>query len=164
MKNLHYLLLGIAVTTFSIYSAADIRPKFEDIYIKLVAKSSLCGGVNIRPKVANTFGGTAELRLRSVLFWQPLIGNTWNSEQIGSSGRLPPEGLRLRYDWGGPRPSFHYRVYCQKYTAVGGGQYNVEDVRCSDVVDIDGIKHNVGCVGGPAGPEASYSPLNMNKG
>lgn len=163
MRSICYLLIGSLTLSYSIFGAS-ISPKFESNYIKFVAKGSLCGSVRISPKVANPFGGTAELRLRSVLFWQSLIGSTWNSQEIGVSQRVPPEGITQRYDWAGGRPSFHYRVYCQKYTAVGGGQYNVEDVRCSDVVNVESIKHNVGCVGGPAGPDASYSPLNMNKG
>lgn len=102
MKKLLYILIGLLSTASSVY-AGSIRPQFEGMYIKFAAPGSMCGGVTIRPKVANPFGGTAELRLRSVLFWQPLIGNTWNSEQIGSSQRLPPEGIRVRYDWGGGR-------------------------------------------------------------
>lgn len=166
MNKLHYLLL-IMVSTIplSVYTAST-SPRFAcgGLCIELVAQGSLCGALRVVPISKNPFGGTAELRLRSVLFYQSLVGSTWNSEPIATSGRVPPEGIRVRYDWAGGRPSFHYRIYCQKYTAVGGGQYNIEDVVCQDYVKIEGVKHNVGCVGGPAGPEASYDPLYMNKG
>ncbi len=71
---------------------------------------------------------------------------------------VDPGGMRVRYDSAGSglHPSSHYRVFCQVQNERG----NWVNIACSKVLTIEDIKHNRACFG-PAGPSASYSPLNM---
>lgn len=130
-------------------------------YIKMSSNFPLCGGVLIRPIIANIQADegfkSAYLELRAVRFSDEYTPK----EELGSM-TLKPEGVRAAYRWGTiTHPDSHYRIYCEKVNITPAGKEVAQPVQCQEYVTLDQIRHNRPCIIGPAGPGGSFAPLNM---
>lgn len=156
--------------------------------IKLASSGSLCGRVVLKPielseetkkwifsQIGNpqaTINGIflQAVRWRVVLFTltpQVINDAQVQSDQYGALvGPLQINGLSQRYDWAGTSWQDHYKISCFiQLKPTNKGPLTFKRVPCDWVVEIstnDG-KHDVSCVEGQDGPEAPYTPLNMNK-
>jgi|HubBroStandDraft_6_1064221.scaffolds.fasta_scaffold844983_1 hypothetical protein len=130
--------------------------------ITMAAQGAWCGAVTFVPKTGNKDIKASGIKLVAYRVTKgPLSATDWG-QPIGETVVKAP--LRQRYDWAGINAYDRYAVKCYVMaTEFQGGEYAAN---CNEVIEIpdDGIRHNVGCVIGPAGPDANYSPLNMNKG
>lgn len=183
--------IGLLAGGWAPYFDTD-RAAFDGgLSIKLAAQGGLCGRIVLKPKIltAQTKDWIFEQRgirdqvidgiyVQSVL-WKvdpfTLKGQVTNDAQATSDidgalvGPLQTTGLWQRYDWAGSNWQDHYKISCfikiKPLNARSPNDFTFQRVPCDWVVNFneDG-KHNVGCVVGPAGPDASYEPLNMNKG
>ncbi len=146
------------------------KPEFEENYIKMAAKGFLCGQITLKsiPDL--------KVRVMSRHFSEETRGpkivpgkilSKSDKDKKKKNGKkmnnywveVDPGGMRIRYDSAGSGlyPSSHYRVFCQVQNERG----NWINIACSKVLTLEVVKHNKACVIGPAGPSASYSPLNM---
>lgn len=170
MKKVLMVLILIFTSSALFAKRLANKPEFEENYIKMAAKGLLCGGVTLKPIP------DFDVRVMSQYFSESTWGSTIKPGKILSKADkdkkkkkgkksdnnwvlIGPGGMRVRYDSAGSglRPSAHYRVFCQVQNERG----NWKNIACSKVLTLEDIKHNRGCVIGPAGPSASYNPLNM---
>lgn len=156
--------------------------------IKLAAQGGLCGRVVLKPKELSpetikwilgqlgnpqvTIDGIFVQSVLWKIYLNTLLPEKTNDAQASADlygplvGPIEPAGLWQRYDWAGSNWQDHYKLSCFiKLKPVTGSNVTFQRVPCDWVVTIseNEVKHNVGCVVGPAGPDASYSPLNMDK-
>ncbi len=164
------LLILVLIFTSSALFARGLasKPKFEENYIKMAAKGFLCGGVTLKPLPG------FNVRVMSQFFYQPIDSSIIKGGKVLSRAgkekkkskkngdnnwvEVGPGGMRVRYDSAKAIQPSHYRVFCQMKNERG----NWRNIECSKVLAIEDVKHNRPCVG-PAGPSASYSPLNMKR-
>jgi len=140
--------------------AGGQSPAFSGGSIVMSSQGGLCGGVTIVVNVKDPSIKAQAIKLESYKVKIPLIGSPQWGQAIGSTLIKVP--LRQRYDWAGINAGDYYAIKCFVKTSEFQGGENMID--CEKVIELQDIKHNVGCVIGPAGPDADYSPLNMNKG
>lgn len=176
--------LGLAAVGSAPFFDYDRASVDGGVSIKLAAQGGLCGRVVLKPKKYNLFDLTGQkdavpagIYVRSVLWSKPIFGSMRSeiindaqktSDQFGALAKVEPTGLWQRYDWAGKRSDDHYKISCfvgyKPFNARSPNELEYQQVNCDSVVTInEDIKHNVGCVAGPAGPDAEYAPLNMNK-
>lgn len=151
-KNLFFIVIIVSVLPLCAARQAN-APAFEMGYIKMATVlPGLCGGVTLVPN-ADAF-----VRVRSYRLAQGWFGSGVKpGKPLSTWIEIPENGLRVAYDQGGPRSSYHYRLHCQ--TMNPHGVWLPTD--CAKVIRLEDVQHNRPCVGGPAGPSASYAPLNM---
>ena len=151
-------LLFFVVTVFAVLPAFAERmarqPEFANGTIKMSANGGLCGGFTIDPIIDGDYG---DVFIRSYRYSKNLLGELKPGRPLSDWQELPEGGLRVGYDWAGPRPSYHYRVFCKARNMHG----KLMLVDCKKVVTIRDVKHNRPCVWGAAGANALYEPLNM---
>ena len=164
MKKVLMILILVSTNGALFAKRLASKPEFEKNYIKMAAKGLLCGGVTLRP----TSGFNVRVMSRrfsestldkTIVVPGEILSKSEKKKKKSDRGwvEVPPGGLRVHYDWAGPRPSFHYRIFCERQNERGSWR----SVDCSKVLAIEDVKHNRACVIGPAGPSAHYSPLNM---
>lgn len=128
-------------------------PAFDSGKITMATTGLMCGGVTLIPDV------NSRVRVMSQRFATGLFGKSMKpGKQLSSWVELPAGGLRVGYDWAGPRKSYHYKIFCQRMNDRGEWM----PVDCAKVVDLYDVQHNRPCLIGPAGPSAKYAPLNMS--
>ncbi len=149
-----FLLIISLVGVMPVYaSKQESAPKFVDDHVIMATQGGLCGRVIFIPMSG------MKVRMQAQRFSEGLFSSTIKPGDILSDWvELPRGGRAFRYDWAGSRPSDHYRGFCEYATERGKWM----PISCSQAVIISGVKHNVGCVVGPLGPEADYAPLNMS--
>lgn len=159
MKKLLLAALTLVVVGSTQISAKNFPPRFtKDGTIEMVTKGGSCGGVTITPKE----GVVNQLKVESYKVSYPL-GAGEKREKIGET-TLDDLGNRFRYDWAGIGAKSHYRLVVKEGIRAGGGDINWTRVNAQDKVTLENIRHNKACLIGPAGPQAKYGALNMNKG
>jgi hypothetical protein len=148
-----YLVLATLCFVMPLFARKEeSKPTFENNYIKMATQGGLCGGVTLVPNP------NALVRVQSQRFSEGLFSSTVTpGKTLSKWVEIPAGGLRVRYDWAGTLASAHYRIFCQKQNERGHWM----PVDCSQVLKLEGIKHNSGCVIGPLGPSAEYGALNM---
>lgn len=133
------------------------KPSFsgDGKYIVLDAQGGLCGGITIKPKE-----GYQDVELISYRTNLSLTGDVEQSEKVGMDV-LEPAGKRYKYDWGGGRPSYGFKIYCRGRTK----DTQTKQVNCEDVVELSDNLHNVSCLSffGLGGAQADYGKLNMER-
>lgn len=147
------LMALIALPAFAARIAR--QPEFNNGSIMMSANGGLCGGITIDP--IKEGDSIVDVRVMSQRFAESIFGDVKPGKPLSDWVEVPVGGMRVGYDWAGPRPSFHYRIYCQRKNQYG--QWGIVD--CKRAVTIRDVQHNRPCVWGPAGASASYEPLNM---
>ncbi len=134
----------------------DGDPMFEGDVIKMRAALIRCGGVTIAAKSG------VDVKVQSRLYslsW--FFGTKVRPQAILTKKKrwvqLPPGGLRARYGWPGKGGFFGVACRIQNERGVW------VSTPCSQVVELDDVKHNSACIPGPLGPRAAYRPLNMKR-
>jgi hypothetical protein len=174
MKKL--ILSFVAVTATIVVHAENWKPQFAKdsdtglVYIKMAAPAGgdRCGALTVKPKGGHNILITSTLWSGFKKTEKPLSKYSGRIAQADVAGsefvRLPAQGYRARFDWGGRSPQTHYRVYCYKRDKVNDFP---AAVNCDEVVTIEDVLFNRTC-GGVArmlgGTGADYGDLNMNKG
>lgn len=159
MKITNLFIFGIFLASSALLAGGQ-SPTFSDGSIILSAQGGLCGGVEVAVDIKDPDIKAQAVKLESYKVTVPLIGASKWSGILGQTTVKVP--LRLRYDWAGINGGDHYAIKCYVKTSEFQGGENMVD--CEKVIKLQNIKHNVGCIIGPAGPDADYPPLNMNKG
>jgi|GEM_PF-1862906 len=154
--------------------------------ITMASSGALCGGVTLAPELGQDIAAGSAVKLvsyrihkvNSLVTREPrrMPGVTRSvSTSSGREGRQRSwqdkwtrigemtirEPVRVRYDWAGIFQSDRYAIQC--YLVGDGVNAKEYEVPCSDVVKILDVRHDKGCVIGPAGPEAEYGTLGMNQ-
>lgn len=146
---------GIKPGIIKANEAAKPEPPHNVNYIALAAKGGLCGSIQIERKKEKK--NEKNIYIES---WHAKARPEQSYAKIMDSDTLlSDKSLKFRYDWAGNDPWDHYLIYVYKLNGR-----NREYVNADDYVEIKSLKHNVGCVKGPAGPKAEYGSLKMKKG
>src|SRR6185437_9361075 len=128
MKNIKYIIISALCFAGISAFAKDTYPQFTEDgkYIILDAQGGLCGGVTITPKEGfqNTILTAYNTRLGA-------FNEITETEKTGSD-ELEPVGTRYKYDWGGWRPSYGYKIAC----SVKISDYKSEQKNCKEVVEL----------------------------
>lgn len=158
MKFLKTIALGAITFAISLISACAPAPIFQDQsglgYIRVGANFLLCGEITIKPK---SYPANVQLIL---------VAHRYNDAGIdqGEVGRaiLPHNGLSQAYGWAG-LGNAHYRIFLRmkKFYGYSNEEYHETQLNPQEWLILE-ANHNIVCVG-PLGPDAPFTPLNLNK-
>lgn len=156
MKNIKYIIIFALCFAGVSAFAKDTYPQFTEDgkFIILDAQGGLCGGVTIVPKE-----GFQDTILTAYNTFLGAFNEIEDSEKTGSD-TLEPVGTRYKYDWGGWRPSYGYKIAC----SVKKSEHKSEHINCKDAVELKDILHNKACWGIFGTTNARYGNLGMKKG
>jgi len=133
--------------------------------ITMASSGALCGGVTLAPELGQNIAG-GRVMGAAVKLVSYRVHKEWIWDQTPKWTRIGEmtirEPVRVRYDWAGINQSDRYAIKC--YVESSGLTAGEFEMPCSEVVKISDVRQDKGCVIGPAGPEAEYGALGMNKG
>lgn len=170
-RNLLLVLLS-ALWVTGIASAADVGTTnvLDKKVYTITQQFGLCSTVEFTLKKLPEAG--AKIKLRSYRYC-PQEGNKQGN---GGETLLGAEGLRQEVNWAGDsvpvwNGNCQYHIYV--YLVPGPSGIRLENgqlrqtsegdmlVNADEWVNVSVVKNNVGCVRGPAGPDAPKEPLNL---
>jgi len=123
-------------------------------FIKIGANFALCGSITFTPK---KFGTDGTIKLFSYRY----DGSGKKIADLGTA-TIDQTGLTQEYQWAGFGDT-HFRVYAkieEVVTDFSGTRKIIKVVDPKEYLDIS-FRHNLGCIVGPAGPNAPKEPLNL---
>lgn len=138
MKAYFKISLTAAIFFCVIGQAKNYAPTIDGDTYAFASEGGLCGSFKTTPK------GNKKLLLEIHRFDHPLLSFVSPRDQgmTLQIKELSNQGQTITYDWAGVSSDSYYKLFCFQYDA----QNNYQRKKCSDLITIDSVRHNISCL------------------